>query len=76
MGFKFGVISLVCAAVIAISTALAHLSCLYFGPECYAIQMAPPVIVESAKAGTLLAPLGNLLVSSIFHPVKDYFRRL
>lgn len=42
------------------------MSCLYFGPECYAAQMAPPQIIESAKNGTLLAPVGTTFVSAIF----------
>ena len=61
-----GVILLVIAAAIAFLTALAHLSCIYFGPQCYEIQMAPPDIVESARAGTLLAPVGTILVAMIF----------
>ncbi len=63
---KYGVIFLVIAAMIAIGTALAHMSCIFLGPECYATQMAPPQIVESAKNGTLLAPLGTIFISSIF----------
>lgn len=62
-------ISIICfvlCALITFSTAFAHLSCLYFGPTCYSAQMAPPIIVESAKTGTLIAPLGNLIVSGIF----------
>jgi len=66
MNVNYGVVFLVLAALIAIATALAHLSCIYLGPECYSIQMAPPSIVESAKQGTLLAPLGTILVSGIF----------
>lgn len=63
---KFGVVCLVIAAFIAISTAVAHLSCIYFGPACYAAQMAPPEIVASAEAGTWLAPIGTAIVSAIF----------
>lgn len=63
---KQGVVLLVIAATIAFLTALAHLSCIYFGPQCYVIQMAPPDIVESARAGTLLAPVGTILVAMIF----------
>jgi len=63
---KHGVVFLVVAALIAIFTAFAHLSCIYFGPQCYSAQMAPPVIIESAKAGTLLAPIGTIFVSSLF----------
>jgi hypothetical protein len=61
-----GIILLVIAAFIAISTAFAHLSCIYFGPQCYSAQMAPASIVQSAQEGTLLAPLGTVFVSAIF----------
>ncbi|BDX08545.1 hypothetical protein [Planctobacterium marinum] len=67
-----GVILLVIAATIAFLTALAHLSCIYFGPQCYEIQMAPPDIVESAWAGTLLAPVGAVVVSIIFAVLGCY----
>jgi len=63
---KSGVILLILAALIAIGTAIAHMSCIYLGPECYAAQMAPIQIIESAKNGTYLAPVGTIIVSSIF----------
>lgn len=66
MKIKIGIILLVLAALIAISTGLAHLSCIYFGPECYAAQMAPAQIVESAINGTYLAPIGTIFASGIF----------
>lgn len=66
MKLSFGIILLVVAAFIAFATALAHMSCIYLGPECYAVQMAPPEVVESAQNGTLLAPIGTLIVASVF----------
>ncbi|MFT4926060.1 MAG: hypothetical protein ACI8WB_002158 [Phenylobacterium sp.] len=66
MKSKIGVIFLVLAAFIAMGTAIAHMSCIFLGPECYAAQMAPPQIIESAKNGTYLAPIGTVLVSAIF----------
>ncbi len=63
---KVGILFLVLAALISTGTAIAHLSCLYFGPECYAVQMAPTFLVESAKNGTYLAPVLNIFVSTIF----------
>lgn len=63
---KLGIVALVIAAAIAIMTAIAHLSCLFLGPACYSIQMAPEQVVESAKMGTLLAPLGTVFVAFIF----------
>lgn len=62
----YGFYLLVCVASIAWLTALAHMSCIVLGPGCYAFQMAPPQIVESAKQGTLLAPVGTTFVSGIF----------
>ena len=59
-------IMMVLAATVAIVTAFAHLSCIYFGPQCYSVQMAPSSIVQSAQAGTLLAPIGTIIVSAIF----------
>jgi hypothetical protein len=69
---NYGMILLVLAALIAIGTGIAHLSCIYFGPECYRIQMAPDFIVESAKAGTYLAPLGAVFISTIFTVIGCY----
>ncbi|MBB6521775.1 hypothetical protein [Pseudoteredinibacter isoporae] len=63
---NIGVTSLILGALISIFTAMAHISCIYFGPACYKAQMAPPEIVQSAIDGTWLAPIGTLLVSFIF----------
>jgi hypothetical protein len=59
-------IGLILGALIAIFTAIAHMSCIYLGPACFEAQMAPPELVQSAVDGTWLAPVGTLLVSSIF----------
>lgn len=66
MKLKCGVMFLVLAALIAIGTAVAHMSCIFIGAECYAVQMAPSQIIESAKNGTYLAPIAAILVSAIF----------
>jgi len=66
MKFNYGVIMLLLAASVAIITAIAHMSCIVLGPECYASQMAPEEIVESAKQGTMLAPIGTTIVSALF----------
>ncbi|PKI12878.1 hypothetical protein [Colwellia sp. 12G3] len=63
---QIGIVFLVLATLIAMGTAAAHLSCIYLGPQCYAAQMAPAQIIESAINGTYLAPIGTLLVSGIF----------
>ncbi len=61
-----GLLSLFIVAFIATATALAHLSCIYFGPQCYSAQMAPQPIVDSAIAGTWLAPVATTIVSLLF----------
>ena len=66
MKSKVGIILLVLSAFIAMGTAVAHLSCIFLGSECYAAQMAPPQIIESAKNGTYLAPIGTVFASTLF----------
>lgn len=61
-----GVIALSIGALIATSTAIAHLSCIFIGPSCYKAQLAPPYIIRSAIEGTLVAPIGTAVVSSLF----------
>ncbi len=66
MSTKQGIVLLLIAASIAVLTAFAHLSCIFLGPQCFETQMAPVSVIESAKVGTLLAPLGTIVVSAIF----------
>lgn len=66
MKYNIGSVMLILAAIIATISAIAHSSCIILGPECYAFQMAPTELFESAKAGTLLAPIATLLVSGVF----------
>lgn len=66
MKSNLGVAFLVLGALIAIGTAVAHTSCIYFGPGCYATQMAPDFVVESAENGTYLAPVAAIFASIIF----------
>jgi hypothetical protein len=63
---KCGLMFLVLAALIAIGNAVAHMSCIYIGPDCYAAQLAPPQLIESAKSGTYLAPVSAIVISVIF----------
>jgi hypothetical protein len=63
---KTGVILLLIAAAIAALTAAAHMSCLLLGPTCFEAQMAPPDIVNSAREGTLYAPIATTVVSGLF----------
>ena len=57
---------LILAAGIAFFTAIAHISCIFLGPQCFEYQLAPEAIVASAQQGTWLAPVGTLVVSGIF----------
>ena len=66
MKSKLGLLLLVLAVLITMGTGTAHLSCIYFGPQCYAAQIPPAIIVESAVNGTYLAPTGTMFVSGIF----------
>jgi hypothetical protein len=61
-----GVLFLVLAALIAIGNAVAHMSCLYLGPDCFAAQLAPTQLVELAKNGAYLATIVTIFVSAIF----------
>ena len=63
---KVGLLFLSIAAVIAILTALAHMSCIFLGESCYRSQLAPEVIIQSAVNGTLLAPVVTTFISSLF----------
>lgn len=72
MNKKYGKFLLFLVALISIGTAIAHMSCILLGPQCYAVQMAPPEIIESAKNGTLLAPIGASIVSLLFVVVALY----
>ena len=72
MKSKYGITLLVLAALISVGTAIAHMSCIFFGPECFSAQMAPPQIIESARNGTWLAPVGTIFVSAIFLVVGLY----
>lgn len=68
----YGYLALLIVTGIAFSTAIAHLSCIYFGPSCYTAQMAPKAIIASAKSGTLLAPIGTIAVSALFVVIGLY----
>ena len=72
MKLNLGILFLLLAALIAFATAVAHLSCIYFGPVCYSAQMAPPFVVKWAQAGSYLAPLAAVVVSSFFIVIGLY----
>ncbi|WP_133406862.1 hypothetical protein [Parashewanella tropica] len=67
-----GRFSLILVAVIAFSVAIAHASCIFFDEQCYSMQMAPEQIIESAKAGTLLAPISAIIAGGIFAVIGLY----
>lgn len=64
--------ALIVFACMALATAAAHMSCLLLGVKCFKAQLAPPAIIESAQAGTWLAPVSTLLVSAIFVIMAAY----
>lgn len=66
MSLNIGPFLLGIAAVVALFTALAHLSCIVLGPTCYEAQLAPPQIVQSAIDGTWIAPVGTVAISALF----------
>ena len=72
MNEKYGKFLLFLVAIIAIGTAIAHMSCILLGPECYAVQMAPPEIIQSAENETLLAPLSTSFISLLFIIIALY----
>jgi hypothetical protein len=51
------------AAAIAVLGVFIHLGAVLGGPTWYEFFRAPPVVVASARAGTLLAPLGALTIA-------------
>ena len=63
---KVGLLFLSIVAGIAILTAIAHISCVFLGENCYRSQLAPEVIIQSALNGTLLAPVGTTFISLLF----------
>ena len=63
---KVGQLFLSIVAGIAILTAIAHISCVFLGENCYRSQLAPEVIIQSAVNGTLLAPVGTTFISLLF----------
>ena len=63
---RYGKLSLVIVSIMAFAVAIAKTSCIYFGEQCYSVQMAPSIIVDSAREGTLVAPVGAIVASTIF----------
>ncbi|MBM7073677.1 hypothetical protein JQC92_16835 [Shewanella sp. 202IG2-18] len=69
---RYGKLALVIVSITAFAVAIAKTSCIYFGEQCYSVQMAPEFIVESARAGTWVAPVGAIVASTIFIVIGLY----
>ena len=56
---------LISAGVIASASAIWHLLCIVGGTSWFAFARAPQQIIDSAAQGTLLAPIGTVIVASL-----------
>lgn len=73
MKTKFtGAFLLISVALLALFTALAHMSCIVLGPECYRAQMAPEYLVELSERAPWRAALETTLVSLLFVATAVY----
>ncbi|MCF6440527.1 hypothetical protein L1077_13905 [Pseudoalteromonas luteoviolacea] len=63
---KFAIWGLIFVALMAAVTVVAHMSCIWLGEACYRAQLAPKEVVESAKNGTLFAPIATVGISFLF----------
>ena len=56
---------LISAGIITSASAVWHLLCIFGGPSWFAFARAPQQIIDSAAQGTLLAPIGTMIVASL-----------
>ncbi|PCH94265.1 MAG: hypothetical protein COB83_12015 [Gammaproteobacteria bacterium] len=56
---------LISAGVIASFAAIWHLLCILGGPSWFVFARAPQQIIDSAQQGTLLAPVGTVIVACL-----------
>lgn len=56
---------LMSAGVIASVSAIWHLLCILGGPSWFVFARAPQSIIDSAHQGTLLAPIGTIIVAGL-----------
>ena len=56
---------LISAGVIASASAIWHVLCIFGGPSWFEFARAPQQIIESAQQGTMLAPIGTVIVASL-----------
>ena len=54
---------LISGGVIASAAAIWHLLCIWGGPSWFAFARAPKQLIDSAQQGTLLAPVGTVIVA-------------
>ena len=59
-------VGMVFVASVALLVVIAHMSCIWLGPECFEVQRAPLSIIQSSKDGTWLASVGTTFVSMLF----------
>ncbi|MGB2740695.1 MAG: hypothetical protein WBC60_09105 [Cognaticolwellia sp.] len=65
MNFSFKSKLLISASFIAAASAIWHLLCIWGGPSWFAFARAPQQIIDSAEQGTLLAPIGTVVVAGL-----------
>jgi hypothetical protein len=56
---------LISAGVIACASSIWHLLCIFGGAHWFAFARAPQQIIDSSQQGTLLAPIGTVIVASL-----------
>lgn len=69
---RSGVFLLIGVALLALFTALSHISCIVLGPGCYRAQMAPEWLIELSKSAPWLAAFATTLVSILFAATAIY----
>ncbi|WP_245217592.1 hypothetical protein [Rheinheimera maricola] len=65
MNFSVKAKLLISGGVIASAAAIWHLLCIWGGPGWFAFARAPGQIIDSAEQGTLLAPVGTVIVAAL-----------
>ena len=63
---------LIAGGAIAAATAIWHLLCIIGGPSWYAFARAPEAVVNSARQGTLLAPVSTAVIASLMFTCTAY----
>ena len=63
---------LITSGIIAAATAVWHLLCIVGGPSWYAFARAPGIVINSAKQGTLLAPVSTVVIAGLMFTCTAY----